>query len=64
MRIGALAGISPDHFREHWQREALDTVAQDARLDVELMRNEWDPLAMEVVLESVEIEPAVAGGPS
>jgi len=56
VRLGALSQISPEHFREHFEREARGTLAEGARLDVEAVTDAGDPHAQDVVIESVEVE--------
>lgn len=56
VRLGALAHISAEHFKGHFVEAARGTSAEGARLDVELMEDANDPLAQEIVLDSVEIE--------
>lgn len=56
VRIGALAHISGEHFREHFEEATQGHVAQGARLDVVELSDESDPLAQEIVLESLEVE--------
>lgn len=56
VRIGALAHISADHFREHFEEEAKGTIAEGARLEVEMLTDENDPQAQDIILESVEVE--------
>jgi len=56
VRLGALAHISADHFREHFEEEAKGTIADGARLDVELLTDENDPQAQDIMLDSVEVE--------
>jgi len=58
VKLGALAHISPGHFRDHFSHAARGTVAQGARLFVELSEDAGDPFAQEIVLESVTIEGA------
>ena len=36
MKLGALAHISPDHFREHFEHGACGTIAEGARLTIEI----------------------------
>lgn len=55
VRIGALAHISGEHFREHFEHAAPGTSAEGARLDVEVSTNQDDPRAQEIVLEYVEV---------
>jgi len=56
VRIGALAHISADHFREHFEEEAKGTIADGARLDVEMLTDERHPQAQDIILDSVEVE--------
>ena len=56
VKLGALAHISPEHFRDHFARAARGTIAEDARLFVELSEDVQDPQAQEIVLESVTVE--------
>ena len=56
VRIGALAHISADHFREHFEEEAKGTIAEGARLEVEMLTDENDPQAQDIILDSVEVE--------
>jgi len=56
VRLGALAHISADHFREHFEEEAKGTIADGARLDVDLLTDENDPQAQDIMLDSVEVE--------
>jgi len=56
VRIGALAEMSPAHFREHFDEAARGTLAEGARCDVELSAAFDDPGAQHVTLVSVEVE--------
>ena len=56
VRLGALSHISPDHFREHFGAAATGTIAEAARLDIETLREERDPHAQGILLDSVEVE--------
>lgn len=56
VKLGALAHISPGHFRDHFARAARGTIAEDAQLFVELSEDVQDPQAQEIVLESVTVE--------
>jgi hydrogenase nickel incorporation protein HypA/HybF len=56
VRLGALSHISPEHFREHFTHGAHGTVAEGARLEIETMTATDDPLAQEVILDSIEVE--------
>ena len=55
VKLGALAHISPEHFRDHFVQAARGTVAEDARLSVELSEDAGDPHAQEILLESVTV---------
>ena len=56
VRLGALAHISPEHFRQHFVEASTGTLAAGARLEVEQMTDESDPHAQDILLESVEVE--------
>ncbi|QDG49538.1 hydrogenase maturation nickel metallochaperone HypA [Persicimonas caeni] len=56
VRIGALAHISGEHFREHFEQATEGHVAEDAELEVVEMTDESDPLAQEIVLESIQVQ--------
>jgi len=56
LRLGALAHISPEHLREHFDLAARGTVAEGARVDVEVMQDVRDPDAQEIILCSVEVQ--------
>jgi len=54
--LGALAHMSPDHFREHFAQSAPGTLAEGATLDLALSDDVHDPRAQELVLRSIEVE--------
>lgn len=56
LRVGALAGIEPDHLREHFEIAALGTVAEGAELRIAVSEDITGPDSAAVVLETVEIE--------
>jgi hydrogenase nickel incorporation protein HypA/HybF len=56
VRLGALAHISAEHLREHFEQAAAGTAAEGARLDVDEDLDPGDPAAQDILLESVEIE--------
>lgn len=56
VKLGALAHISADHFREHFEEAAMGTPAEGARLEVEAGDDENDPNAQDILLDSVEVE--------
>jgi hydrogenase nickel incorporation protein HypA/HybF len=55
VRVGALCHLSPAHLREHFARAAQGTIAEGARLDIEVLTDVTDPRAQEIMLESVEV---------
>ncbi|MFN0123187.1 MAG: hydrogenase/urease maturation nickel metallochaperone HypA [Blastocatellia bacterium] len=56
VRIGALAHISADHFRDHFTHAVHGTVAEGAWLETETLTDIADPHAQEILLDSVEVE--------
>ncbi len=55
VKLGALAHISPDHFRGHFEQAVKGTIAEGAKLEIETLTDMSDPHAQEIILESVEI---------
>jgi hydrogenase nickel incorporation protein HypA/HybF len=53
---GALSHFTADHFREHFERAAADTLAEGAAVAVEASDDVTDPDATGIRLESVEVE--------
>ncbi|MDD9943828.1 MAG: hydrogenase maturation nickel metallochaperone HypA [Myxococcales bacterium] len=56
VRLGALSHFSPEHFREHFAIASKGTLAEGARLELQVMGDIHDPDAQGVVLESIECE--------
>jgi hydrogenase nickel incorporation protein HypA/HybF len=56
VRLGALSHISPDHFREHFVHGARGTIAEGARLTIEVGHDLGDPRAQDMMLDSLEVE--------
>ena len=56
VRLGALSHFTPDHFREHFEDAARGTIADGAVVVASLEDDITDPLAADVVLESLEVE--------
>ena len=55
VKLGALAHISPEHFREHFNHAVVGTLAEGAKLEIETLTDMSDPHAQEVILDSVEL---------
>lgn len=56
VRIGALAHISADHFREHFSDGVRGTRAEGARLEIEVSEDMNDPRAQDILLQSVDVQ--------
>ena len=56
VRLGGLSHMSPEHFREHWDVAARDSIAQDATLDIEVSGDLSDPAAQDITLLSLDVE--------
>lgn len=56
LRLGALAHISADHLREHFEQAARGTVAEGARLVIDAGRDVSEDGAQDVRLESLVVE--------
>jgi hydrogenase nickel incorporation protein HypA/HybF len=56
VKLGALSHFSPDHFREHFEQASRGTVAEGARLEIELLTDVTDPHAQDVLLDSADVE--------
>jgi hydrogenase nickel incorporation protein HypA/HybF len=56
VRLGALSHFTPGHFRDHFEDAAQGTVAEGAAVDAVACADPYDPLAADVVIESVEVE--------
>jgi len=54
--LGALSQFSPTHFREHFDEEVRGTLAEHARLSIEISTDLRDPNALSVVLRDLEFE--------
>jgi hydrogenase nickel incorporation protein HypA/HybF len=66
--VGNLSHVTADHLREHFEHQVRGTLSEGAKLVVHRMDGYQDPLALEVVLDTIELEmheldvPAHAGG--
>ena len=56
VRLGALSHISADHFREHFVEATAGTVAQGAKLNIEIATDITDPHAQDILLISVGVD--------
>ena len=55
LKLGALAHISPDHLREHFERAAQGTRAAGSCLTIHPVSDPQDPHAQDIMLESLEL---------
>jgi hydrogenase nickel incorporation protein HypA/HybF len=55
IKLGALSHMSAGHFREHFAVAAQGTAAEGAKLKIEELSDTNDPMAQQILLESVEI---------
>ena len=56
IKLGALAHISREHFREHFVRVVQGTMVEGACLDIEVSSDQNDAHAQEILLDSVTVE--------
>jgi Zn finger protein HypA/HybF involved in hydrogenase expression len=56
VKIGALASITPERFRELFAIAGEGTVAEGARLDIEFNEDVNDPEAQQVLLRDVAVQ--------
>ena len=56
VELGALSCFSPDHFREHFEIEASGTPAAGAVLEISVSTDPAHPRALDVVLDSIEVD--------
>ena len=56
IKVGDYSHVSAAHLREHFEHASRGTIAEGARLDVQRVSDTDDPNALEVVLDSIEVE--------
>ena len=54
VKLGALAHISAEHLRGHFEEAAKETIAQGAVLEIEQLTGRTDPRAQDIILDSIE----------
>lgn len=55
IRLGAKVGVSSDYLRQHFISLAQGTVAEGARLEIDVRQDADEPRSGEVVLVDVEV---------
>jgi hydrogenase nickel incorporation protein HypA/HybF len=56
VKLGALCHISPSHFMEHFIESSAGTVADGAKIEIDVMDDITHPQAQDVLLDSVMLE--------
>lgn len=56
--LGALSHISAEHFREHFENETTGSIAENAKLDIEVSDDIHHPQAQAILLRSIDIAEA------
>ncbi|MCK5285551.1 MAG: hydrogenase maturation nickel metallochaperone HypA [Alphaproteobacteria bacterium] len=54
--LGALSHITPEHFAEHFTEGTKGTIANGAKLDVEMSEDTKDPNAQDILLKSIDVK--------
>lgn len=54
--LGALSHMSADHFREHYGHAAHGTLAETAKLGIEVSDDMRHPNAQAIMLTSIEVD--------
>jgi hydrogenase nickel incorporation protein HypA/HybF len=55
VKVGALTHFSKEHFIEHFVQAAQGTLAEGAKVEVELLDDESAPHALDIILDQCEI---------
>jgi hydrogenase nickel incorporation protein HypA/HybF len=53
--LGALSHISPEHFREHFERETAGSIAEGATLTIESSDDIRHPDAQAILLRNIDV---------
>lgn len=56
IKLGALCHISPSHFAEHFTKASIGTIAENARLEIDILEDIAHPQAQDVLLDKVVLE--------
>jgi len=56
VKLGALAHISAEHFKEHFETGTKGSLAEGAKLIIETSSDINDPNAQDILLKSIEVE--------
>ncbi len=53
--LGALSHMSTDHFQDHYAEVSAGTLAEGAKLNIEVSSDVSDPNAQSIILRSIEV---------
>ena len=56
MKMGALCHISPSHFVEHFVQSSIGTIAENARIEIDVLEDTTHPQAQDVLLDRIVLE--------
>lgn len=56
IKMGALCHISPSHFVEHFTESSIGTVAENARIEIDVLEDATHPQAQDVLLDKIVLE--------
>jgi Zn finger protein HypA/HybF involved in hydrogenase expression len=56
LKVGVGVHIEPDHLREHFYQVANGSVAQNAKIDVEIDSDPLSKSAADIILQTIEID--------
>jgi len=56
VQLGPLSHMSPEHFREHFDRVAKGSLAEHAELRIDEIKDIADPHAQDILIKDVEVE--------
>lgn len=54
--VGALAHLSPEHLRHHFEHAARGTRAEGAEIEIRVLEDVGEARAQEIIIESADIE--------
>ena len=56
LKVGVGVHIEPDHLREHFYQVANGSVAQNAKIDVEIDSDPLSKSAADIILQTIEMD--------
>lgn len=55
VKLGAMSHMSAEHFKEHFDISAADTLAENAEIEAEESTDLQDPDAQKIILKSIDV---------